>query len=218
MTQLPIIRVSARELQSISDRITVLRDWYNGHQNVVPCRFDGDPSDLSTLTFISYELGVDLWEWDLGETLCFSWGNVLVKRFSFEWGRLAGDSSPRLLALHNATLPYTIFPWPRLYELIDCRKRPDTAAEDLLVTFLSELYFQNAIPSGWHPALDALERRSYDIPENIIGQLQKLSACEPNWLRRLGLFPYKWNNEVSWETVSSCLSAMISNSGPHHRC
>lgn len=216
MTELPFILISGRELQSIADRISALREWYNGHPAVSPCQFSGDPADLSTLTFISYELD-DLWVWDVGETLSFVFGNVLVQRFAFQWVRLAEDSSPRQFAVQNLDVPYVVFPWPRLYELIASRLYSHSAAEDLLMMILSELHSRGTVPPGWHPVLDALERRCYDIPEDIVSLIQKLETREPNWFELLGLFPYEWNKGVSWEEVSTYLSLMINSRGKHRQ-
>ena len=217
MTTLPLIRLSSCELQTIADRISVLRDWYNGHPNVTPCLFNGDPTDLSTLTFISYELGEDLWDWDGGQTLSFAWGNVFVQRFGFQWVRLTEGNSPGEFAVQNSDLPSIVFPRPRLYELIAGRQYPHSAAEELFVMILSDLHSRDAVPHGWHPVVDALEGRSDDIPEEIVRMLQLLSKRDPNWFELLGLFPYEWKHGVAWDTVSTYLSIMINSADKHRR-
>ena len=209
MSELTFIEIEPEELRAISDRVAVLRDWYNAHPGVVPCQFLGDPCDLLTLGFISYELGESVWDWDHGETLSAVWGGVLVNRFGFHWARLADGPFPGMLAVHNPTLPYTIFSWPRLLEQVSNGGNLHTAAADLLMMVFSDLHARHSIPPGWHPALDALERRSHVIPENIVELLQRLSQREPNWLTLLGLSPFEWNNSVSWENVSFSLSMMI---------
>lgn len=216
MTGHQLASISAEELQSIADRITVLRQWYNGHPHVTPCEFNGDPCDLSTLTFISYELD-RLWEWDAGETLSCTLGNVFVQRFAFQWVQEVEDPSLRRLAVHNPQLAYTIFPWQRLNENFASFGYSHSAAEDILVSILSDLHSRNAIPRGWHPVLDALNGDPGDIPKDIIGQIRTLRSREPNWFRLLGLFPYEWNKTVSWETVSLYLSAMLNSEKTNRR-
>lgn len=216
MTEHSLAPISAEEIQSIDDRIAVLRQWYNEHPQVTPCEFNGHPSDLSTLTFISYELE-DVWEWDAGETLSCTFGNVFVQRFDFQWVREGKDLSPRHLAVRNPLLPHTIFPWQRLNEDFACFGYSHSAAENLLVSILSDLHSRNAIPRGWHPVLDALSGDTRDIPEEIMGQIRTLTARESNWFRLLGLFPYEWNRTVSWKTVSQYLSTMLDSAKANRR-
>lgn len=209
MSVTTLLPISAEELQRIADRISVLRDWYNAHPHVRPCAFHGEPSDLSTLTFISYELGTDLWSWDRGQTLSYAWGNVFVRRFSFQWVRSANDGSLQSLALYNAEVPLTIFPWSRLSEILAGEESSHSAAEDLFLAILCEQHSRNAVPTGWHPVLDALSGHNTTIPDDVLRQLRTLIANEQNWFQLLGLFPYDWNIGVSWDTVSTYLSSMI---------
>ena len=208
MREVQLIPISESERLHIADRIAALLEWYDGHSEPPPCRFEGDPHDLSTLSFISYELE-DLWDWDAGETVSFVLGNVLVRRFSFQWVRLEGELSPRLFAVRNLDVPCIVFPWTRLYEAITSAGNPRSAAEDVLVTILSNLNSTNAIPEGWHPALDALKRSGHDLPQDVVRLIQTLSEREPNWIRVLGLFPYEWNKNISWDEVQSALKSMI---------
>ena len=209
MSATTLVPVSAQEQRLIGDRISVLRDWYNAHPHVRPCDFHGEPSDLSTLTFISYELGTDLWNWDHGQTLSCVWGNVFVQRFAFQWVQSANVGSIQSLALYNAEVPLTIFPWSRLSETLAGEESSHSAPEDLFLAILCELHLRNAVPTGWHPVLDALCGHNRTIPDEVVRQIRKLIASEQNWFRLLGLFPYEWNVDVSGDTVSAILSNMI---------
>lgn len=211
-----LMSISDREQQLIDDRIAHLRQWYSSYLQVPPCLFSGDPCDLSTLTFISYELE-DLWDWDAGETVSCVWGQVLVKRFGFQWAKVGEGFSPFQLVVHNVSLPYIVFPWSRLFELISNGGSQHTTAEDFLVMTLADLHSREMVPEGWHPVIDALQRSRYDIPEEIVAQVQKLVKRDKNWLKNLGLFPYQWNKDVPWEVVSLYLTSLIENHGTHHR-
>lgn len=209
MSDTILVPVSARDQRLIADRIFVLRDWYNSHPQVRPCAFHGEPSDLATLTFISYELGTDLWSWDHGQTLSYAWGNVFVRRLSFQWVQSVNDGSMPSLALYNAEVPLTIFPWSRLSETLAGEESSHSAPEELFLAILCELHLRNAVPTGWHPVLDALSGHNRSIPDEVVRQIRKLIANEQNWFRLLGLFPYEWNVDVSWDMVSAILSNMI---------
>jgi len=209
MTELQLISLTEDELQVVADRIATLHQWYNNHSQAPACQFDGRPQDLSTLTFISYELGDDVWNWDEGETLSFAWGNVLVRRFGFEWVRFEADPSPRHFAVRNVNVPYLVFPWIRLYELFADDGRAHSAAEDLLVTILAELHSRNRMPAGWHPLVDALEHRPSRIPEEIIDLVAKLARRDPGWVRLLGLSPYDWPTGDDWTIAKVELTSLI---------
>lgn len=208
MTELQLTSLTAEELQVVADRITTLRKWYNNHSQVPPCQFDGRPQDLSTLTFISYELD-DVWSWDEGETLSFAWGNVLAQRFGFEWVRFEADPSPRHFAVRNLDVPYLVFPWFRLYEVFAVAGRAHSAAEDLLVTILAELHSRNRMPAGWHPLVDVLEHRHSKIPEEIVDLVAKLARRESDWVRLLGLSPYDWPPGDDWTMAKLVLTSLI---------
>lgn len=209
MTELQLTSLTADERQVVADRITTLRKWYNNHSQVPACQFDGRPQDLSTLAFISYELGDDVWNWDQGETLSFAWGNVLVQRFGFEWVRFDADPSPRHFAVRNLDVLYLVFPWIRLYEVFANVGRAHSAAEDLLVSILSELQSRNRMPTGWHPLVDALEHRSFKIPKEIVDLVAKLARREPDWVRVLGLSPYHWPSGDDWTIAKLELTSLI---------
>ncbi|MFO1044318.1 MAG: hypothetical protein U0941_21240 [Planctomycetaceae bacterium] len=208
MTEFDLTPISPQELRYIDERVSTLRNWYNNHSNVKRCEFAGDPSDLMTLTFISYELDI-VWDWDAGETVACVWGNVLVQRFDFQWVRLKESKSARTFAVYNAMFPETICPWSRMNELITNGQYSHSVAEQLLVSFLAELHAKNAIPDGWHPVLDAIKKADPVFPKSIAAQIQTLIAKEPEWFRLLGLSPYEWNKSMTWETVALHLSLLI---------
>ncbi len=216
MTEASLTPLMADELQSIAGRIAALRQWHNNHPQVLACQFDGRPQDLSILTFISYELGDDVWSWDEGETLSFVWGNVLVQQFGFQWVRIETDPSPRLFAVRNLDVPYLVFPWIRLYELFASDGPVHSAAENLLVTILADLHSRSRMPAGWHPLIDALEHRHSRIPAEIIDLVAKLARREPDWVRLLGLSPYDWPGGDDWTNAKWLLTSLI-DAGPLRR-
>ncbi|MFO1003907.1 MAG: hypothetical protein U0936_26555 [Planctomycetaceae bacterium] len=79
----------------------------------------------------------------------------------------------------------------------------------MFLAILCEQRSKNAVPTGWHPVLDALSGHNGTIPDDVLRQLRTLIANEQNWFRLLGLLPYEWNIGVSWDTVSKYLSSMI---------
>lgn len=211
MAEVKFISISSDETQHIADRITALRQWYSSFE-LSPCNaclFDGDTSDISAMDWIFYELGGNSWYWDDGETHSLAWGNVLVRRFGFHWVKLEGDLSPRHFAVRNDEVPYIVFPWPRLYELVKSAGHQHSAAQDLFLSIISDLDTWSVVPVGWHPALDALADERPDFPKDVIALLQNLSNDDPEWIDHLGMFPYEWNKDAPWDMVRTTIRAWI---------
>lgn len=217
MTEPRTIPQTAAELQLITGRIATLRQWYNSHSQPPACQFDGRPLDLSILSFISYELGEDVWDWDGGETLSFVWGNVLTQRFGFQWIRFEADPSPRHFAVRNLEVPYLVFPWIRLYELYGRNHPMRSMSEELLVSILAELHATNRLPAGWHPLVDALEHEPSAIPSEIVELVTKLARRNQDWVRLLGLSPYDWPEGDDWTNARWMLTSLLDMQMRRHR-
>src|SRR5687767_5094362 len=121
MDESKFIPLSTEEFCHIDSRISELRRWY-GALDLAPCsasNFEGDFRDITALDYIFYELGAHSWAWDDGQTHAFAWGNVLVRQLGFRWVKLPTDTSPRHFAVRHGAVPCIVFPWPRLFELVE---------------------------------------------------------------------------------------------------
>ncbi len=216
MSESQFTSLSSDDMQLIEARIASLRDWYGAFElsPINACSFDGGTNDVCALDYIFYELGGTSWSWDDGLTHSIAWGNVAVRRFGFQWCKFAGDASPRQFVLRNPEVPCILFPWPRLYELVENPGRHDSAHAYLLLSTISDIDQCSVVPRGWHPALDAIEQTRSDFPDDVVAMLRRLYDDDPQWIHHLGMSPYDWQKDMDWNVVRSTLQSWIS-SGLH---
>ncbi len=208
----PFVPLTDEDTEFVRARIAALRNWYSAFDlhPINACVFDGDTNDICVLDYIFYELGADSWGWDHGITHAVAWGNVVVQQFGFQWCKFVSDTSPRHFAVRNPEVPCVIFPWVRLFELVENPGHKHSAHAHLLLSMISDVDQGFVVPDGWHPVLDAISRKRTDFPSNVVDMLSRMYDEDPNWIHHLDMYPYDWNENTDWNWVRTVIQAWSS--------